>query len=69
LRRARFRRRIWAVLNPDLPTIVRAFTSHLADYHLPDNVIEAYATAFYHKGKFVLASVCRLTDCILSELC
>ncbi len=44
------------MLNPDLPTIVRAFTSHLADYHLPDNVIEAYATAFYHKGKFVLAS-------------
>jgi len=34
----------------DLPTIVRAFRSHLADYHLPDDVTEAYATAFYHKG-------------------
>ena len=38
----------------DLPTIVRAFKSHLADCHLPDDVIEAYATAFYHKGKFVI---------------
>jgi hypothetical protein len=41
-------------VEPDLSTIVRAFKSHLADYHLPDNVIEAYARAFYHKGKFVL---------------
>ena len=27
-------------IEPDLPTIVRAFKSHLADYHLPDHVIE-----------------------------
>jgi phosphotransferase system HPr (HPr) family protein len=27
----------------DLPTIVRAFKSHLADCHLPHDVIEAYA--------------------------
>jgi hypothetical protein len=38
----------------DLPTIIRAFRSRLANYHLPDDVIEAYATAFFHKGKFVL---------------
>ena len=38
----------------DLPTIVRAFKSHLADYHLPDKVIEDYAMAFYHEGKVVL---------------
>jgi hypothetical protein len=38
----------------DLPTIVRAFKFHLADCHLPDDVIEAYATAFHHKGKFVI---------------
>jgi len=38
----------------DLPGIVGAFKSRLADYHLPDDVIEAYATAFYHKGKFIL---------------
>jgi hypothetical protein len=38
----------------DLPTIVRAFKSHLADYHLPDQVIEDYAMAFYHEGKVVL---------------
>ena len=30
-------------LSPILPII-----------HLPDDVIEAYATAFYHKGKFVI---------------
>jgi hypothetical protein len=28
---------------------------HLADYHLPNPVIEAYATTLYLKGKFVLA--------------
>ena len=35
-------------------TIARAFKAHLADYHLPHEVIEAYATTFYHGGKFVL---------------
>jgi hypothetical protein len=39
---------------PDLRTAVRAFMSHLADYHLPDEVVEAYATTFCHDGKFVL---------------
>jgi hypothetical protein len=38
----------------DLPTIVQAFKSHLADYHLPNGVIEGYATTFYHGGKFIL---------------
>ena len=38
----------------DKQTIVRAFKAHLADYHLPNDVIEAYATTFYHGGKFVL---------------
>jgi hypothetical protein len=37
----------------DLPA-VRTFKSHLADCHLPDDAIDAYATAFHHKGKFVL---------------
>jgi hypothetical protein len=32
----------------------RAFKAHLADYHLPNEVIEGYATTFYHDGKFVL---------------
>ena len=41
-------------VEPDLPTIVRAFKLHLADYHLPDQVIEDYAMAFYHEGKVVL---------------
>lgn len=39
---------------PDRQTIIRAFTAHLADYGVPDNVIKNYATAFYHNGKFVL---------------
>ena len=38
----------------DVPNIVRAFKSHLADYDLPDQVIEGYTTTFYHGGKFVL---------------
>jgi hypothetical protein len=38
----------------DKHTIVRAFKAHLADYHLPNDVIEAYGTTFYHGGKFVL---------------
>jgi len=33
----------------DKQTIVRAFKSQLADYHLPNEVIEAYATTFYHR--------------------
>jgi hypothetical protein len=33
---------------------VRAFKSHLADYHLPDEVVEGYATTFCHDGKFVI---------------
>ena len=33
---------------------VRAFKSHLADYHLPDEVIEGYATTFCHDGKFII---------------
>ena len=39
---------------PDRHTVIRAFKAHLADYHLPENVIDGYATTFYHKGKFVL---------------
>jgi hypothetical protein len=38
----------------DRQAIVRAFKAHLARYALPDNVIESYATTFYHSGKFVL---------------
>jgi hypothetical protein len=38
----------------DVPNIVRAFKSHVADYDFPDQVIEAYTTTFYHGGKFVL---------------
>jgi hypothetical protein len=38
----------------DKHSIVRAFSAHLADYHLSNDVIEAYATTFYHGGKFVL---------------
>jgi hypothetical protein len=38
----------------DLRTIVRAFKTHLARYHLSDEVIEAYATEFYRNSKFVL---------------
>jgi hypothetical protein len=41
-------------VEPDLPTIVRAFKLHLAEYHLPDQVIEDYAMAFYQEGKVVL---------------
>ena len=39
---------------PDLDTVVRAFKAHLADYHLPKDVIKAYATTFYHNGEFLL---------------
>jgi hypothetical protein len=38
----------------NLPAVVGVFKSHLADCHLPDDVIDAYATAFSNKGKFVL---------------
>src|ERR1700704_5546541 len=34
--------------------IAQAFKAHLADYHLPNDVIEAYVTTFIHNGEFVL---------------
>jgi hypothetical protein len=39
---------------PSHQTIVQAFKSHLDDYHLPDEVIEAYAMTFSHSGEFLL---------------
>ena len=39
---------------PNRHAIVRAFRAHLADYRLSEEVIEAYATTFYHGGEFVL---------------
>jgi hypothetical protein len=39
---------------PDFDAIVRAFKTRLADYHLPNEVINAYATTLYHCGKFIL---------------
>ena len=38
---------------PDVPAM-SAFKSHLAEYQLPDEVIDAYATALSHKGNFVV---------------
>jgi hypothetical protein len=38
----------------DHHAVVRAFKAHLADYHLPDQVIEAYAATFSHSGEFLL---------------
>jgi hypothetical protein len=39
---------------PNIDTIIRAFKRHLANYHLPSDVINAYATTFLHGGKFIL---------------
>ena len=38
----------------DHHAVVQAFKAHLADYHLPDEVIEAYATTFSHSCEFLL---------------
>jgi hypothetical protein len=38
----------------DRDTVVRAFKRRLSDYDLSDEEIDAYATTFLHKGKFVL---------------
>ena len=51
---------VWGSTEPALPhkpshhAIARAFKAHLAHYHLPDKMIEAYATTFFHNGEFVL---------------
>jgi hypothetical protein len=51
---------VWGSAEPALPpkpgqhAIARAFKAHLAHYHLPDEMIEAYATTFFHNGEFVL---------------
>jgi hypothetical protein len=38
----------------DRNTIAQAFKSQLGRFHLPQDVINGYATAFLHNGKFVL---------------
>jgi hypothetical protein len=38
----------------NVDTIVRAFKKHLANYNVPNDVINAYATTFHHNGKFIL---------------
>jgi PAS domain S-box-containing protein len=48
---------------PGRGTIVRAFKAHLAHCHLPNEVIEAYATTFSHNGEFVLVR----TDTVRAE--
>jgi hypothetical protein len=51
---------VWGSAEPALPpkpgqhAIARAFKADLAQYHLPDEMIEAYATTFFHNGEFVL---------------
>jgi hypothetical protein len=54
---------VWGSAEPDSPpkithhaqhTIVQAFKAHLAEYHLPSDVIQAYAVTFYHNGEFIL---------------
>jgi hypothetical protein len=51
---------VWGNSEPALPskpdryTVLRAFKAHLAHCHLPNDVIEAYATSFDHGGEFVL---------------
>jgi hypothetical protein len=37
----------------DLPGLP-AFRSYLAECHLPDDVVEAYATAYAHQGRFLV---------------
>jgi hypothetical protein len=38
---------------PDRSAVVRAFKAHLADYNLPDDVIEGYAITLHH-SEFVV---------------
>ena len=38
----------------DRQAVVRAFKAHLADYHLPGDIINAYVTAFHGNVEFVL---------------
>jgi hypothetical protein len=38
---------------PDRSAVLRAFKAHLADYNLPDDVIEGYAITLHH-SEFVL---------------
>ena len=69
LRRAMVRRWFWGSAEPALPskpdqdTVVQAFKAHLAHCHLPNEVIEAYATTFSHNGEFVLVK----TDTVRAE--
>ena len=39
------------------PAIRRLFYEHLADYRLPEEIIESYVNSFAHGGKFVVIKV------------
>ena len=60
---------VWGSSERDVPskpsqnTIVRVFKAHLAHWHLPNKVIEAYATTFSENGQFVLVK----TDTVRAE--
>src|SRR4249919_3010264 len=59
----------WGSAARALPTkpgrhrVVRAFKAHLLSFHLPNNVIEAYAAMFSQNGAFVLVR----TDAMQAE--
>ena len=41
------------ISKPDRRTIVEAFKAQLGPYNLSSDVINGYATAFIHDGKFI----------------
>jgi hypothetical protein len=53
---------------PDRHSVVRAFKTHLAAHHLPDDVIQSYATTFQHNGFLLVKTEAGRADQVVTIL-
>lgn len=53
---------------PDRNAVVRAFKAHLADYNLPENVIEGYAITLHHSEFLLVKTEANRADQVMTIL-
>jgi hypothetical protein len=53
---------------PNRSAVIRAFKAHLADYNLPDNVVEGYAITLHHSEFILVKTQAERADQVVSIL-
>jgi hypothetical protein len=53
---------------PNQNAIIRAFKAHLANYHLPDDVIEGYAITLHHSEFLLVKTEAERADQVMAIL-